>query len=60
MAHLILWIRNCLAREEGQDLAEYALLFALIALVAVVAVTTLGGNVKTIFTNIAAAFNPAG
>jgi pilus assembly protein Flp/PilA len=57
MAHLYLWIRNCLAREEGQDLAEYALLFALIALVAVGAVTLLGGNVSTVFNNIAAAFN---
>jgi len=60
MAHLYLWIRNCLAREEGQDLAEYALLFALIALVAVGAVTLLGGNVATVFNNIAAAFTPGG
>ncbi len=60
MAHLILWIRNCLVREEGQDLAEYALLFALIALVAVGAVTLLGGNVSTVFNNIAASFNLGG
>ena len=60
MAHLYLWIRNCLAREEGQDLAEYALLFALIALVAVGAVTLLGGNVSTVFNNIAASFNLGG
>ena len=60
MAHLILWIRNCLVREEGQDLAEYALLFALIALVAVSAVTLLGGNVSTVFNNIAASFNLGG
>jgi len=58
MTHLYLWIRNCLAREEGQDLAEYALLFALIALVAVGAVTLLGGNVSTVFNRIAAAFTP--
>jgi len=60
MAHLILWIRNCLVREEGQDLAEYALLFALIAFVAVSAVTLLGGNVKTVFNNIATSFNLGG
>jgi pilus assembly protein Flp/PilA len=58
MTHLYLWIRNCLAREEGQDLAEYALLFALIALVAVGAVTLLGGSVSTVFNSIAAAFTP--
>jgi len=49
-----------LVREEGQDLAEYALLFALIALVAVGAVTLLGRNVFTVFNSIADAFNPGG
>jgi pilus assembly protein Flp/PilA len=58
MTHLYLWLRNRLVREEGQDLAEYALLFALIALVAVGAVTLLGGNVATVFNNIAGAFSP--
>jgi len=60
MAHLILWIRNCMAREEGQDLAEYALLFALIALVAVGAVTLMGGNISTVFNNIATSMNLGG
>jgi|YNPNPStandDraft_1061719.scaffolds.fasta_scaffold39826_3 pilus assembly protein Flp/PilA len=58
MTHLYLWLRNRLVGEEGQDLAEYALLFALIALVAVGAVTLLGGNVATVFNNIAGAFSP--
>ena len=40
--------------EEGQDLAEYALLLGLIALVVVIAVTTLGTNLTTVFTNMAA------
>ncbi len=44
--------------EEGQDLAEYALLIALIALVVIVAVTLLGTNIRTVFNNIAAALNP--
>ena len=38
--------------EEGQGLAEYALILALIALVVIVVMTTLGGNIKDIFTNI--------
>jgi len=46
--------------EEGQDLLEYALLVSLIALVAVLAITATGVNVRTIFTNIAAALAPAG
>ena len=41
--------------ESGQDLAEYALLIALIAIVVIAAVTLLGGNIQTVFNNIAAA-----
>ena len=44
--------------EEGQDLAEYALLIALIALVVIAAVTALGGQIQTVFNNIANALNP--
>lgn len=39
--------------ESGQDLLEYALLVALIALVAFGAVQAAGGQVNTIFSNIA-------
>jgi pilus assembly protein Flp/PilA len=44
--------------EEGQDLAEYALLIALIALVVIGAVTLLGTQIQTVFNNIANALNP--
>jgi pilus assembly protein Flp/PilA len=54
MINLYLRLRALLAQEEGQDLAEYALLLALIAIVAVAAVTLLGTNVQAIFNNIAA------
>jgi pilus assembly protein Flp/PilA len=40
------------AREDGQDLLEYALLVALIAIVAVAAVTAAGVKVDAIFTTI--------
>jgi len=43
--------------EEGQDLAEYALLIALIALVVIGAVTLLGTRIQTVFNNIANALN---
>lgn len=46
--------------ESGQDLAEYALLIALIAIVVIAAVTLLGGNINTVFTNIAGALNVGG
>jgi len=39
-----------LRREvEGQDLLEYALLFALIGLVAIGSVTTVGTTIQTLF-----------
>lgn len=41
-----------LQREEGQDLAEYALLIFLIALAVIVAVTALGTQISTIFSTI--------
>jgi pilus assembly protein Flp/PilA len=54
LTYAYLYMRQViLDREEGQDLAEYALLIALIAIVVIVAVTALGGQVKTIFQNIA-------
>jgi pilus assembly protein Flp/PilA len=43
--------------ESGQDLAEYALLIALIAIVVIAAVTLLGGNIQTVFQNIADALS---
>ena len=46
---------HLLRAEEGQDLAEYALLISLIAIVAIAAVTLLGGRIVAIFNAIAAA-----
>jgi pilus assembly protein Flp/PilA len=38
--------------EEGQGLAEYALILALIAIVAIIALIFLGGQVSTILSNV--------
>ncbi len=38
--------------EEGQGLAEYALILALIAIVAIVALLFLGGQVSTILSQV--------
>jgi pilus assembly protein Flp/PilA len=46
------WIES-LKREEGQTLAEYALLLALIAILVIGAVTLLQENITSVFTNIA-------
>ena len=40
--------------EEGQGLAEYALILALIAIVAIIALIFLGGQVKTILSTVGA------
>lgn len=38
--------------EEGQGLAEYALILALIAIVAIVALLFLGGQISTILSRV--------
>ena len=52
------WMTRLWSDEAGQDLAEYALLIALIALVVIGAVTLLGTQIQTVFNNIANALNP--
>jgi pilus assembly protein Flp/PilA len=42
-----------LEREEGQTLAEYAMILALIALVVVLVVAFLGTTISSLFTKIA-------
>ena len=50
---LIQYISSVLKRdEEGQGLAEYALILALIAIVAIIALIFLGGQVSKILSNV--------
>ena len=50
---LVSYILSALHRdEEGQGLAEYALILALIAIIAIVALIFLGGKVSTILSNV--------
>ncbi|MBS1253226.1 MAG: hypothetical protein MAG451_02275 [Anaerolineales bacterium] len=61
LLYLISWFQAQVAflgREEGQDLAEYALLIALIAIAVIGAVTFLGEEISTIFSSIGDAFTP--
>jgi len=39
-------------RDDGQGLAEYALILALIAIIAIIALIFLGGQVKTILSTV--------
>jgi len=52
---MLTYLRNLLRREEGQDLAEYALLLVLIAIVVAVAVAALGPVIADVYDQIAAA-----
>jgi len=54
------YVMSALRREEGQDLAEYAILLALIALVVIVAVTFLGTNISTVFRSMATRLSSLG
>ena len=54
LQYLRTWLRTAIKSEKGQDLAEYALLIALIAIVVIVAVMFLGGAVGNAFNAIAA------
>ena len=50
---MYLKVLNALDRdEEGQGLAEYALILALIAIVAIIALIFLGGQVSKILSNV--------
>jgi pilus assembly protein Flp/PilA len=53
--NLYLNIINWLKSEEGQDLAEYALLLGLIAVVVMVAVMALGNSLLGFFNTLSAA-----
>ena len=52
IAAIEMWARTQAAREEGQGLAEYGLILALIAVVAIVALTGLGSAIASTLTNI--------
>lgn len=60
LPYLINWVQtqvNLLRGEEGQDLAEYALLLALIAVVAIAAVAFLGTQISTILSQLGSALD---
>lgn len=45
-----------LRREEGQTMAEYALILALIAVVTAAVIVTLGGKISSVFNSITGQF----
>ena len=47
--HVLAWLRR---DEEGQGLAEYALILALIAIIAIIALIFLGSQVSTVLSKV--------
>jgi len=54
MTQLLAIISSFRNDDEGQGLAEYALILALIAIVAIIALIFLGGQVSTILSKVGA------
>lgn len=46
-------VQRLVKDEEGATMVEYGLLVALIAMVALIGVTTLGGNLQSLYTTVA-------
>ena len=53
------FIKNFIAEEDGVTAIEYGLIAALIAAVIVVSVTSIGTNIASVFTKIAAKITAA-
>jgi pilus assembly protein Flp/PilA len=51
MTQLYLYLADQFRRQEGQDLAEYAILIGLIALIVMIAVIVLGTNLSNLFSS---------
>jgi len=47
------FLRRAWSRDEGQDIAEYAVLLAVILVLVVGTVRLIGGNSNTVFSNVA-------
>ena len=51
-------LRKMWANDEGQDVAEYALMLVVILLVVVATVQLIGTNANVIFSSVASALTP--
>jgi pilus assembly protein Flp/PilA len=55
VSFLVTWLSSLLRKDEGQGLAEYALILALIAIIAIAALVFLGTQISKILSTIGAA-----
>jgi pilus assembly protein Flp/PilA len=52
-------LRNLFLQEEGQDLVEYAMVFAVIALATIASMQSVAGGVNSVFATIGATLSSA-
>jgi Flp pilus assembly pilin Flp len=50
-------IRKVWTNDEGQDIAEYALMLAVILVIVIVTVKAIGTNANTVFSEVASVLN---
>ena len=50
-------LRNIWADEQGQDIAEYAVMLAVILVLVIGTVRLIGSNANTVFSNVASSIN---
>jgi Flp pilus assembly pilin Flp len=50
-------LRNLWADEQGQDIAEYAVMLAVILVLVIGTVRLIGSNANTVFSNVASSIN---
>lgn len=59
MLKVYLNVINYFASEEGQGMAEYGLIIALVSVMLIAALGAFRGNIATVFTNMTAALTTA-
>ena len=52
---MLLFLHGLLFRDEGQDIAEYAVMVAVILLIVIGTIRLIGSNSNTVFSNVASA-----
>ena len=52
---MVQYLRNICRDEQGQDIAEYAVMLAVILVLVIGTVRLIGGNANNVFSNVASA-----
>ena len=59
LSYFVLFVKSYFAKEEGQDLIEYALIAGLLALAAVTGLLAMSGTLDTMWLNLSGSLGKA-